>query len=341
MRSEKAVAGSCVALALTLPLGGCKKEEAPSAPPPVAQTRPALGTTIVAAGERFDIGTPVMLWSDPGGYDAYREDLSFGPDQPVPAGVELAKPGKRYETREARTRTLGDAVARNGWTLENLRGQIDQFVLHYDACGCSKRCFRILHDIRRLSVHFMLDLDGVIYQTLDLKERAWHASDANDRSVGIEIANLGARRDAEQFDPWYARDGQGPYAIFPRWVGDPGIWTPDFVARPTRPDMIRGTINNRTAMQYDLTDEQYAALVKLTAGLIHVFPKITLTVPRGPDGNIAMDMLSRAAFRRYTGLIAHWHIDKQKYDPGPAFDWDRLTAGVRAELDAGVAAPAQ
>jgi len=38
------------------------------------------------------------------------------------------------------------------------------------------QCFKVLHDHRDLSVHFMLDLDGTIYQTLDLKERAWHAT---------------------------------------------------------------------------------------------------------------------------------------------------------------------
>ena len=38
----------------------------------------------------------------------------------------------------------------------------------------------------------MLDLDGTIYQTLDLKEGAWHATVANGRSIGIEIANIGA-----------------------------------------------------------------------------------------------------------------------------------------------------
>jgi N-acetyl-anhydromuramyl-L-alanine amidase AmpD len=39
----------------------------------------------------------------------------------------------------------------------------------------------------------MLDLDGTIYQTLDLKERASHATIANSRSIGIEIANMGCR----------------------------------------------------------------------------------------------------------------------------------------------------
>ena len=34
----------------------------------------------------------------------------------------------------------------------------------------------------------MLDVDGTIYQTLDVKERAWHATTSNTRAVGIEIA---------------------------------------------------------------------------------------------------------------------------------------------------------
>lgn len=69
---------------------------------------------------------------------------------------------------------------------------VDQFVIHYDACGLSQTCFDLLQDQRDLSVHFMLDLDGTIYQTLDVKERAWHATIANTRAIGIEIANVGA-----------------------------------------------------------------------------------------------------------------------------------------------------
>src|SRR6185503_14558055 len=76
--------------------------------------------------------------------------------------------------------------------LERLREVVDQFVLHYDVAGTSGRCFQVLQDARGLSVHFLLDVDGTIYQTLDLRDEAWHATKANPRSIGIEIANLGA-----------------------------------------------------------------------------------------------------------------------------------------------------
>src|SRR5690606_27046607 len=79
-----------------------------------------------------------------------------------------------------------------GWDLPLLQQVVDQVVIHYDGSGTSRRCFETLHDRRGLSAHFLLDVDGTIHQTLDLKERAWHAGVANDRSIGIEIANVGA-----------------------------------------------------------------------------------------------------------------------------------------------------
>ena len=92
-----------------------------------------------------------------------------------------------------------------GWDLPVLQKVVDQFVIHFDARGTSRRCFEVLHDVRGLSVHFMLDLDGTIYQTLDVKEKAWHATIANDRSIGIEVANIGAypAADSGVLDRWY------------------------------------------------------------------------------------------------------------------------------------------
>ena len=94
-----------------------------------------------------------------------------------------------------RTRSMSaeqiEKVRKEGWDLATLQDVVDQFVIHFDVCGTSRRCFGVLHDERGLSVHFMLDLDGTIYQTLDLKESAWHATQANSRSVGVEIANMG------------------------------------------------------------------------------------------------------------------------------------------------------
>jgi N-acetyl-anhydromuramyl-L-alanine amidase AmpD len=43
---------------------------------------------------------------------------------------------------------------------------------------------------RRVSAHFVIDRDGTVYQLLDIRETAWHASQVNSRSVGIEHAAI-------------------------------------------------------------------------------------------------------------------------------------------------------
>jgi N-acetylmuramoyl-L-alanine amidase len=88
--------------------------------------------------------------------------------------------------------------------LPALQRVVDQFVLHYDGCGFSKSCFAVLRDRPGLSGHFMLDLDGTIYQMLDLRERAVHATTSNERAIGSEIANLGAfpRGETKVLDEW-------------------------------------------------------------------------------------------------------------------------------------------
>jgi hypothetical protein len=67
---------------------------------------------------------------------------------------------------------------------------VDLFVNHWDVCLSSTRCQSVL-DKRGISVHFLLDNDGTIYQTMDTNDIAWHAGgrDWNNRSIGIEISN--------------------------------------------------------------------------------------------------------------------------------------------------------
>ncbi|HWY76322.1 MAG TPA: peptidoglycan recognition family protein, partial [Verrucomicrobiae bacterium] len=170
-----------------------------------------IGDEIMVAGQLFHTGTRVVLWTDPGGYDAYRVERRFAPFdksdwETSHAEVRELRTPNRYGLRQPMvTKPDGgrqslltpeqvEQVRGGGWDLPLLQTIVDQFVLHFDVAGVSRNCFNTLQDHRDLSVHFMCDLDGTIYQTLDLKERAWHATIANTRSVGIEIANMGGYR---------------------------------------------------------------------------------------------------------------------------------------------------
>jgi N-acetyl-anhydromuramyl-L-alanine amidase AmpD len=305
-------------------------------PGPMARPGEALtrcGDEIVVAGQLFHTGTRVVLWLDPKGYDAYRAAPVFAaPAAPTTASASRpVEERQRFNQRRCQDNELEAAVATEGWTLDNLRRQVNQFVIHYDVCGTSRQCFKVLQDMRTLSVPFMLDVDGTIYQTLDLKERAWHAGDANDRSVGIEIAHMGAYGKPEQIQRYYGTDAAGPYFILP--ASESGVLTSGFVPRPARNELICGEIHGRTLHQYDFTDEQYAALIKLTAALHRVLPGINLEVPRNADGSVRNNVLSPEELDAWSGLIGHCHITRGKIDPGPAFDWNRVLEGARRELN--------
>lgn len=300
---------------------------------------PRKGDEIVAAGQLFHIGTPVVLWMDPGGYDAYRVEKRFVPyDQSLWEVVKdkVDSPNRyslRYKGKHFDPETV-EKIKGGGWPLPLLQDTVDQFVIHYDVCGTSEQCFNILHDHRTLSVHFMLDVDGTIYQTLDLKERAWHASQANDRSVGIEIANMGAypADNMKTLEQWYKKNDDGTVELtIPDSRGDGGVRTPGFRSGPIRNELITGTINGRELNQYDLTPEQYKALIKLTAALTEIFPKIKLDYPRDENGSEVPGVISDEQFAAHQGLIGHYHITKGKSDPGPAFQWDYLIEEVKKE----------
>ena len=322
---------SCiVAIALT----GCVTPQTPR----VGSFAPRVGDEIVVAGKYVHTGTPVVLWTDPGGYDAYRVEKRFVPfeDSGWQIGTNdsnnATKPN-RYDIRKnALTEEEIERVRGGGWDLPTLQRVVDQFVLHFDVCGVSRTCFKVLHDARCLSVHFMLDIDGTIYQTLDLKERAWHATTSNSRSVGIEIANMGAYRKVEgtALEKWYAKDDDGRTRItLPERLGDGGVRTPNFIGRPARNEPVTGEVQGETLTQYDFTPEQYKALAHLTAALSQVLPKIKCDYPRDADGKLITRKLDDETLENYQGVLGHYHIQKNKNDPGPALDWDQVINTAR------------
>ncbi len=306
--------------------------------PKVGDRLERRGDEIVACGQLIHTTAPVKLWTDPGGYDAYRIDHRFGPLPPsTPASrdqkPEELKPLRRFGARRASlTPEQAERVRGGGWDLPLLQEKVDQFVLHFDACGTSRKCFEVLHDERGLSVQFMLDLDGTIYQTLDLKEAAWHATKANGRSIGIEIANIGTFKDADadRSARWYARDDDGRTRIV---LPDPSLVpTRPPGAEPLRPIRDRpvtGNIQGQNLAQYDLTPQQYDSLIKLTAALCKTFPKITCDYPRDAQGQLVPRKLADDDYLRYRGILGHYHVQANKVDPGPAFQWDRLIDGTR------------
>lgn len=322
--------GSALALALVGSLTGGDE-------PKPGQKLERRGDEIVVCGQLFHTGAPVVLWTDPGGYDAYRVGKHFGPasdDSWEAAQAAGVKSPNRYGTRaRAMTPEQIETVRKNGWDVDTLSKVVDQFVLHFDVCGTSRRCFRVLHDERGLSVHFLLDADGTIYQTLDLKDSAWHATQANSRSIGIEIANMGTFKPGQpgRLDQWYSKDSEGHTRLtIPGELGRKELRSPPETLRPARDEPIVGHIQGADYAMYDLTPQQYESLTKLTASLCTIFPKIDCDYPRDAQGHLIPQALPPDHWKDYHGVLGHYHVQSNKNDPGPAFQWDRVIDGARA-----------
>lgn len=327
------MAGGCINPPPRTGPGSTVVEETP--PQPAAGVRPGdllprRGDEISACGQLFHTGTRVVLWNDPGGYDAYRAHRHLDEANPAPTRNKDAT--VRFGTfRRNLPPALAARVMAEGWALEDLQEVVDQVVLHYDACGTSHRCFEVLHDIRGLSCHFLLDLDGTIYQTLDVKERAWHAGSSNDRSVGIEIASPGARTRLSELDLWYKDDEAGVRLELPEELRDHA--PTGFVPRPARVRPVLGRVQGRDLLQYDFTPEQYDALSLLLATLCRILPRIEPEAPRDAAGNVRDAVLDEAEIAAFSGLVGHYHVSRLKDDPGPAFDWPRVIENLRRILE--------
>ena len=303
------------------------------------------GDEIVVAGQFVHTGTPVVLWMDPGGYDAYRVERRFSSIDKADwessqEEVRGLRSPNRYNMRSSGLNTNEvEQVRGGGWDLPLLQRVVDQFVIHFDVCGTSRQCFKVLHDMRDLSVHFMLDLDGTIYQTLDLKERAWQATTSNSRSVGIEIANMGAYpvNGKNPFAEWYAKEPNGQTRItIPAQYGDGGIRTKGFVGHPARPEPVIGMIQGKELVQYDFTPQQYQALIKLTATLCQALPLIKYDYPKDAAGQLIRKKLPDAELKTYEGVLGHFHVQTDKVDPGPAFQWDYVIDNACRYLHGGM-----
>ncbi|MEI9866258.1 MAG: N-acetylmuramoyl-L-alanine amidase [Limisphaerales bacterium] len=96
---------------------------------------------------------------------------------------------------------------------------------------------------------------------------------------------------------------------------------------------MRGEIQGDDLVQYDFTPQQYEALTKLTAALCKIFPKLKCRYPVDAEGKLITHKLPDDELSQYGGVLGHYHIQKNKNDPGPAFDWDRVVGGAQKILE--------
>lgn len=245
---------------------------------------------IIVCGKRYDVDHPVVTFEDEGGYSAYVPHRTDKIGQ-----VYAADPAPGLEKRITRfraRRSMGRAR-----TLGRLRQVVRQFVVHLDGCRDARMCFHVLHNQRGLSVHFMVDNDGTIYQTLDLEHCAFHAGGVNEISIGVELQNRG---DAARYPNYYKGE-----------------------ERRT----VTCRVHGHQFLAYDFTTAQYEAMTKLGRAVSRI-----LDIPlQSPQQSGEQVWTTIPSVRRYTGYLGHYNIESQKWDPGP-WDFSRLFGGIGSKV---------
>ncbi len=166
--------------------------------------------------------------------------------------------------------------------------KIRYFVNHWDVCLNALSCQRVL-DRRGISVHFLIDNDGTIYQTMDIQHGAWHAGSAraNRASVGVEISNAYYPK----YQNWYVKNGFGERPI----VDD--AW-------------VHGDKLEPFTGFYPEQIEAAKALWKA----IHEATGIPYETPLSQFGKTSTRYVQDVPYGNFSGFVSHYHVSKRKID---------------------------
>jgi len=210
----------------------------------------AFNDSIVYDGNHFRIEWPqVVLWSDQGGLKA-------------PKGTYRSHSGLK-----PRKPTM--------------------FVNHWDVCLSSRSCHKVLAK-RGISVHFLIDNDGTIYQTMDMQHVAWHAGGKawNNASIGVEITNAYYPK----YQPWYEKHGHG--------------------LRPVTRGFVHGSYLKPHLGFYPV---QLDALKALWYA-VHLATGIPLKAPLNDNGSECTTVYPEAVRGTFSGYVNHYNLKSTKID---------------------------
>jgi hypothetical protein len=154
------------------------------------------------------------------------------------------------------------------------------FVCHHDACFNSKMCFNVLKQ-RGLSVSFLIDNDGTIYQLCDTQRICFHAVGVNSWSIGVEVSNAVDLKYKDKYNP----------------------------ERPIIENKIVHGVKLKPFLGfYDCQLEALKKLIKTVCS----FYNIPLNYPKDENNKMLTSVLKDV--KNFKGVIQHFHVNKNKID---------------------------
>jgi len=253
--------------------------------------------SICLNGKYYDIGTKVLKWDDQLGLNSYdtSERVRYEDCRRTGKRIKHVVKGKRYNKRKG-------GIA-----------SIKQILQHHTGGFTARQAFNTLHYERKLSVQFLTDDKGVVYQPLDAVECAWHAGDLNKTSIGIENA------------------------LYPDAVSKPNAYSEerckrrDLTPHETGKVYIQGSVHK----VFLLPDAQLDCLIKLTAGIWAALAYEDILsydkpVPpyfmRNGAGGVLKDF--SPDYKYHEGQLLHANSKKSKWDLAGIQDLEKFQTDV-------------
>jgi LysM repeat protein len=188
----------------------------------------------------------------------------------------------------------------------------DCIILHFTAGSTAKSAYNTFNKPKsHIATPFILDTDGKIYQTYDPKYWSYHIgiregmdkTHQNDkRSIAIEIVNVGPlkqdKNNPNQLNWWLNNYNK-------KWCAKNE--TDMYVHKKCRDREFFATFKNK----------QYKALAQLIKFLKTKYD-IKTDIPTDKT-KTDVDI-----FSYFKGILTHQNFRKDKYDMGPAFNWDKF-----------------
>jgi N-acetyl-anhydromuramyl-L-alanine amidase AmpD len=162
--------------------------------------------------------------------------------------------------------------------------------------GGGEQVHRVLTS-RGLSVHFLVDQAGVVWQYADADAYCSHAKGANGWSCGVEISNRA--------------NGRAEHPRWPRQVTSERIH--DRQMRVTR-----------------FLPAQVTAALALADALSRAYD-LPRSVPTHPGGDLVTGELGGLERHAFSGHMGHYHLTTEKNDPGTVLMREFATAWSGAD----------
>ena len=289
------------------------------------------GDEIMVCGQLYHTTTRVVLWTDPGGYDAYRVEPRFAPLETRHATRQQTKsqPPRRStrfglrrqgltpaEIETGTRRRMGPADACSGSSISSsftsMPPEPASGALRCCRTGGGSPCISCSTWTGRSTRRSMSRKRPGTRRSPTAVRSAWRL-----QTSGL-IRSRALTRSSVRISP--TRPDRSSSRAPTRPAAEPA----PSVLRPSRNELVVGTIQGKQIEAIRLHSPAIRGAREARGHALQALSEDPARLPARRNGALIPHKLPDADYARYQGILGHYHVQTNKVDPGPAFQWEQF-----------------